>query len=94
MDSIGAAIKQLRKALGGLSQERFAHRLGLTTRTISRWEHGDPLPPHALSRLRSIAIGLKDRETADFFEKQLREDLDWEVIDPPIEGLPLPPPGR
>lgn len=77
-NDIGAAIKELRKALGDISQERFARRLGTTTRTISRWEAADTLSPQILSRLRSIAISVGARDAADFFENKLREDLDWE----------------
>jgi transcriptional regulator with XRE-family HTH domain len=76
--TIGAAIKELREALGGISQERFARRLGTTTRTISRWEAAETLSPQILSRLRSIAISVSAQDAADFFESKLREDLDWE----------------
>jgi transcriptional regulator with XRE-family HTH domain len=75
---IGAAIKELRDALGGISQERFARRLGTTTRTVARWEAAKSLSPQVLSRLRSIAISVSARDAAEFFESKLREDLDWE----------------
>lgn len=79
MSDIGAAIKELRKTLGGISQERFAHQLGLTTRTISRWEHGDPIPVRALSHLRTVAITAGARAAADVFERKIREDLQWDL---------------
>ncbi len=46
--TVQQAIKNLRNEMGGLSQERFAHRLGLTVRTVTRWESADEGPsPHA-----------------------------------------------
>jgi transcriptional regulator with XRE-family HTH domain len=75
---IGTAIKELREALGSISQERFARKLGTTTRTVSRWEAAESLSPQILSRLRSIAISVSARDAAEFFESKLREDLDWE----------------
>lgn len=75
---IGSAIKELRKALGDISQERFARKLGTTTRTIARWEAAEALSPQILSRLRAMAIGVGARDAADFFEGKLREKLDWE----------------
>jgi transcriptional regulator with XRE-family HTH domain len=79
MHNIGAMIKELRKALGGISQERFAHQLGMTARTISRWEAAEALSPQVLSRLRSIAINVGARDAADFFESKLREEMDWQT---------------
>ena len=38
-----AAIRRLRKKLG-LTQEEFAHRLGVSWVTVSRWEHGHSSP--------------------------------------------------
>jgi transcriptional regulator with XRE-family HTH domain len=75
---IGAAIKELREALGGISQEGFARKLGTTTRTVARWEAAEALSPQILSRLRSIAISVSARDAAEFFESRLREGLDWE----------------
>jgi transcriptional regulator with XRE-family HTH domain len=76
---IGSAIKEVRKALGGISQERFAHRLGMTTRTVSRWEAAESLPAGVLSRLRSQAIEVGARDAKAFFEKKIREDLGWDL---------------
>jgi len=87
-NDIGAAIKELRKALGDISQERFARRLGTTTRTISRWEAAEALSPQILSRLRSIAISVGAHDAADFFESKLREDLDWETDGSEDQAIP------
>jgi DNA-binding XRE family transcriptional regulator len=73
-------MKQLRSALGGISQERFAHQLGVTTRTMVRWENGDTITPRVLVTLRDVAIGAKQRELADVFEQRLREDLGWRMM--------------
>jgi len=45
------AIKALRLKMG-LTQEDFAHRLGVTLPTVSRWEHGKSKP----SRLAKKAL--------------------------------------
>lgn len=36
-------IKRLRKSLG-LTQEQFAHRLGVTVKAVNRWENGHAKP--------------------------------------------------
>jgi DNA-binding transcriptional regulator YiaG len=64
---IGDAIKELRKALGGFSQERFARRLGTTTRTVARWEASESLSASILSRLRSDALAANAWDQADVF---------------------------
>lgn len=38
-----AAVRRLRKRLG-LTQEEFAHRLGVSWVTVSRWEQGHSAP--------------------------------------------------
>jgi transcriptional regulator with XRE-family HTH domain len=75
---IGNAIRELREALGGISQERFARKLGTTTRTVSRWEAAEALSPRILSRLHAIASAVGAQETASFFDSKIRETLDWE----------------
>lgn len=39
----GADIKTLRKQLG-LTQEEFAHQIGVTFATVNRWENGKSEP--------------------------------------------------
>jgi len=34
-------LKQLRELLGGMSQEEFAALIGVSIRTVSRWETGE-----------------------------------------------------
>lgn len=51
-------IRKLRSHLG-LSQEKFAAKLGVTFPTINRWENGRAKPsPLALARIRELAKGL------------------------------------
>jgi transcriptional regulator with XRE-family HTH domain len=93
---LGSAIKELRTALGGVSQERFARKLGTTTRTVARWEAAANLSPRILSRLYAIATSVRALDAADFFESKIREVLDWEPgisenLDTPVPGDDLPP---
>ena len=39
----GNEVKMIRKSLG-LTQENFAHRLGVSHCTVSRWETGKSIP--------------------------------------------------
>ena len=63
---IGRFLKALRKEKG-LTQEALAERLGVTARSVSRWETGSNLPDL------SLLI-----EIADLYEVELREILDGE----------------
>lgn len=50
-------IKQLRRELG-LTQEQLAHKLGVTVKTVNRWEMGRAKPsPLALRQLTQLAQG-------------------------------------
>ena len=63
---IGCFFKALRRQKG-LTQEALAERLGVTGRSVSRWETGSNLPEL------SLLI-----EIADFYEVELREILNGE----------------
>lgn len=63
---IGRFIKELRKEKG-LTQEQLAEQLGISRRTVSRWETGSNLPDL------DILI-----EMADYYDVELRELLDGE----------------
>lgn len=65
---IGRFLKALRKEKG-LTQEALAEHLGVTSRSVSRWETGSNLPDL------SLLI-----EIADLYEVELREILDGERI--------------
>jgi transcriptional regulator with XRE-family HTH domain len=88
---LGEMIKQLRQALGDITQERFGRRLGTSARTVARWEAAENLSPAVLSRLRSIASSISDYGLMDFFDEKLREDQgrwDMEPNFPEQEGIP------
>jgi putative transcriptional regulator len=53
-------VKRIRKRLG-LTQERFAHALGMTAASINRWERG-----------RSNPSPLAMRRIEDFWREELR----------------------
>ena len=46
-------IKQLREKLG-LTQEQLAHKLGVTVKTVNRWERGKAKPSPMARRLLSV----------------------------------------
>ena len=53
-------VRELRANLG-LTQERFAARLGVTLPTINRWENGRATPsPLAIQGLRSLLFEIGD----------------------------------
>ena len=57
---LATAIRTVRTHLG-LTQEKFAARLGVTLPTISRWENGRTKPsPLAMQRLRELASSMGD----------------------------------
>ncbi|MDE5782452.1 MAG: helix-turn-helix domain-containing protein [Lachnospiraceae bacterium] len=63
---VGAFMKELRKEKG-ITQEALAEILGVTGRTISRWETGSNMPDL------DILI-----QVADYYEVEIREILDGE----------------
>ena len=54
----GALVKTLRQRLG-LTQEQFAHHLGVTFASVNRWENGQ-VKPSPLARQKLEAL---DRQT-------------------------------
>ncbi len=55
-----ALIKEIRRRLG-LTQEKFAAKLGVTLPTINRWENGRTRPsPLALQNLRELVSGMAE----------------------------------
>ena len=63
---IGNFLKQLRKEKG-LTQEKFAERFYISSRTVSRWETGSNMP--------DVDMLI---ELADFYEVDIREIIDGE----------------
>lgn len=56
-----ALIREVRTRLG-LTQEKFAARLGVTLPTINRWENGRTKPsPLAIQNLRELIVSMGDQ---------------------------------
>ena len=56
-----ALIREVRARLG-LTQEKFAARLGVTLPTINRWENGRTKPsPLAIQNLRELIVSMGDQ---------------------------------
>lgn len=54
-------VRELRERMG-LTQEKFAARLGVTFPTINRWENGRARPsPLALKQIADLLLGLGKR---------------------------------
>ena len=64
---IGQFLRECRKEKG-ITQEQLAEMLGVTNRSVSRWENGSNLPDL------DILI-----EMADYYDVELRELLDGET---------------
>jgi len=60
-NDIARLIREIRERTG-LSQEKFAARLGVTFPTVSRWEHGRAKPsPLALKQIENMLRELGDK---------------------------------
>ena len=72
---IGGFLKELRNEKR-LTQEQLAEQIGVTRRSVSRWETGSNLP--------DLDILM---ELADFYQVELREILDGERKDAPMDAV-------
>ena len=61
LKEIGVFIAQLRKEQG-LTQEQLGEKLGVSNKTVSRWENGNYLPPVEVLQLMSEFYGLTINE--------------------------------
>jgi len=72
-DDIARLIREIRER-AGLSQEKFAAKLGVTFPTVSRWEHGRARPsPLALKQIENMLrkLGDKGHDLArEYFEQE------------------------
>lgn len=77
--SIAALVCELRQRIG-LSQEKFAAKLGVTFSTVSRWERQKAMhSPLAFNRMRELLEKMGDRGQ-DLLIKYFPEDeLDLEI---------------
>ena len=68
-----ALIREVRARLG-LTQEKFAARLGVTLPTINRWENGRTKPsPLAMQNLRELIVSMGEQGKdllARYFSKE------------------------
>ena len=68
MQKIGAFLAELRKEKN-LTQDELGEQIGVTNKTVSRWENGNYLPPvemlQILSKFYNVSINeiLKDRKS-------------------------------
>ena len=62
---VSKIIRKLRAALG-LTQERFAAKIGVTVSTVNRWENGKGIPsPLAMFRIEELQNGLKQNKQSE-----------------------------
>ncbi len=52
-DGGNSPLKALRAELG-MSQEDFGRSIGVSARTVSRWEAGDTLPTFTISQMKAL----------------------------------------
>ncbi len=78
---IGKFLAQLRKERG-LTQEQLGEQLGVTNKTVSRWEKGNYLPPVDVLLLLSDLYGITINEllsgqrlTEETFQEKAEENL-------------------
>ncbi len=66
-------VRQLRERTG-LTQEKFAAKLGVTFPTINRWENGRARPsPLALKQIEDLLRGLGDKGR-DLFDEYFAQE--------------------
>ena len=82
MQKIGSFLSHLRKEQG-LTQEQLGNRLGVTNKTVSRWETGTYLPPVEVLQMLSELYGITINEILSgerLEEKQYREKAEENII--------------
>jgi DNA-binding transcriptional regulator YiaG len=62
----GSAISDLRRSLN-MTQEEFAHAIGVTVSTVNRWENGH-IEPSRLARKAMEALAAQRPASSDFAE--------------------------
>lgn len=81
------AVRELRKGLGGISQQELAFRLKMAVRTIARWEADQPPRGTALLRIAELAREQNLNEIAGVFRRALEDELviGGAAVDPDIK---------
>jgi putative transcriptional regulator len=68
-------VREIRKRIG-LSQEKFAAKLGVSFSTVNRWEHHRAVPsPLALKQIRELLERMGDRGQ-DLLEQYFLEEIE------------------
>ena len=71
--AVAEMVREVRQRVG-LSQEKFAAKLGVSFSSVSRWEHQRAMPsPLALERIRELVEKLGDRGQ-DLLEQYFPEE--------------------
>ena len=81
MIKIGQFLAKLRKEQG-LTQEELGEKLGVTNKTVSRWENGNYLPPVEMLQMLSNLYGLTineiisgERLTQEQYQQRAEENI-------------------
>lgn len=77
---IGRFIASLRKEQG-MTQEQLAERLGVTQKSVSRWETGKNMPDLSLLKPLSAQLNISVSELLDGEKSQKAEEISDEAID-------------
>jgi transcriptional regulator with XRE-family HTH domain len=81
-NSSGEYIKNKRD-LKNLTQEAFAFQVGVSTRTISKWENGSNIAPKYYERIAAVlgvtAVEIMAGKDLDALDKSTKERLDREL---------------
>ena len=95
-ENIGKFIAEKRKE-NGMTQELFAEKLGVTNRSISRWENGKTMPDYSLFPIICETLGVECKKyllPADVSQEELLKVIDEVNNDDSIHGVlmfrPLP----
>lgn len=78
-EKIGAFIFQLRKEKN-LTQEQVAEKMGVTSKSVSRWENGRTLPDVSMLRMLASYMGVSLDELLNGERKVLKKKKMKEVI--------------
>ncbi|MBO5158453.1 MAG: helix-turn-helix transcriptional regulator [Lachnospiraceae bacterium] len=74
-EKIGKFIATLRKEKKKMTQEQFAERLGVSNRSVSRWENGNSMPDLSLLPLISKELGVSVSELLNGEQANERADV-------------------
>jgi transcriptional regulator with XRE-family HTH domain len=78
-ENIGKFIAEKRKEKG-MTQEQFAEKLGVTNRSISRWENGKTMPDYSLFPIICETLGVEFSEILEGKKGQVDIGLIAELI--------------